>query len=106
VSLEAMAMEKPVVVGARGVSGFKEQVIPVDPGRTGVHIDGGDPNDIAWGLKQALSDSQRAREWGQNGLKRVREYFTWKAAAENTISIYQETIRTHTSSTTPTKGNR
>ena len=27
VSLEAMAMEKPVVVGARGVVGFKEQVI-------------------------------------------------------------------------------
>ena len=27
VSLEAMAMEKPVVVGARGVVGFKEQII-------------------------------------------------------------------------------
>jgi glycosyltransferase involved in cell wall biosynthesis len=106
VSLEAMAMEKPVVVGARGVSGFREQVIPVDPGRTGVHIDGGDPNDIAWGLKQALSDPQRASEWGQNGLERVRKYFTWKAAAENTISIYQETIRTHTSSTTTTTENQ
>jgi len=28
VSLEAIAMEKPVVVGAKGVVGFREQVVP------------------------------------------------------------------------------
>ena len=31
VSLEAMAMEKPVVVGARGVVGFREQVLSSGP---------------------------------------------------------------------------
>jgi glycosyltransferase involved in cell wall biosynthesis len=92
VSLEAMAMGKPVVVGARGVSGFREQIIAVDPGRTGVHVNGEDPNDIAWGLKEALVDPDRAKTWGENGMKRVKQYFTWKAVAENTISIYNETI--------------
>ena len=28
VSLEAMAMEKPIIVGASGVSGFRDQAIP------------------------------------------------------------------------------
>jgi glycosyltransferase involved in cell wall biosynthesis len=92
VSLEAMAMGKPVVVGAKGVSGFREQVVPVDPDRTGVHVNGEEPNDIAWGLKEALVDPDRAKKWGENGVRRVRQYFTWKAAAENTISIYNETL--------------
>jgi glycogen(starch) synthase len=92
VSLEAMAMGKPVVVGARGISGFREQVIPTDPGRTGVHVNGEDPNDIAWGIKESLADPDQAKKWGENGVKRVRQYFTWKAVAENTINIYNETI--------------
>jgi glycogen(starch) synthase len=48
VSLEAMALEKPVVVGARGVVGFKEQVISSGPDQNGMHINGEDPADIAW----------------------------------------------------------
>ena len=43
VSLEAMSMEKPVVVGAKGVVGFGEQVIPAGPEQNGVHVDGGSP---------------------------------------------------------------
>jgi len=92
VSLEAMSMGKPVVVGARGVSGFREQIVPFDPGRTGVHVNGEDPIDIAWGLKEALVDPDRAKTWGENGVRRVKQYFTWKAVAENTISIYNETL--------------
>lgn len=92
VSLEAMSMGKPLVVGAKGVSGFREQVVPVDPGRTGVHVNAEDPNDIAWGLREVLVDADRAKVWGENGVKRVQQYFTWKAVAENTINIYNETI--------------
>lgn len=50
VSLEAMAMEKPVVVGARGVVGFREQVLSSGPDQNGVHVNGEDPADIAWGI--------------------------------------------------------
>ena len=89
VSLEAMSMAKPVVVGARGVVGFREQVISSGPDQNGVHVNGEDPADIAWGVKEVLRDPERAREWGENGRKRVLEYFTWEKAADQTIQIYQ-----------------
>jgi glycosyltransferase involved in cell wall biosynthesis len=93
VSLEAMSMGKPIVVGAQGVVGFREQVLSSGPEQNGVHVNGGDPADIAWGLKQALCDTQRAEKWGENGRKRVLQYFTWRKAAEQTLRIY-ETLQT------------
>jgi glycogen(starch) synthase len=89
VSLEAMALEKPVVVGARGVVGFKEQVISSGPDQNGVHVNGEDPVDIAWGIKETLKNPEKARNWGENGRKRVLEYFTWRKAAEETLKIYE-----------------
>jgi glycogen(starch) synthase len=71
VSLEVMAMEKPVVVGARGVVGFREQVLSSGPDQNGVHVYGGDPLDIAWGIKLTLRNPEKARNWGENGRKRV-----------------------------------
>ncbi len=89
VSLEAMAMAKPIVVGAHGVVGFREQVIPSGPDQNGIHVNGGEPADIAWGVNHVLKDPKRAKKWGRNGRKRVKKYFTWKEAAEQTIQIYQ-----------------
>jgi glycosyltransferase involved in cell wall biosynthesis len=92
VSLEAMALEKPVVVGARGVVGFKEQVISSGPDQTGMHVNGEDPADIAWGIKETLKNPEKARNWGENGRKRVLEYFTWGKVAEETLKIYQSLL--------------
>lgn len=89
VSLEAMSMAKPLVVGAHGVVGFREQVVSAGPDQNGLHINGEDSADIAWGIKEALRDPKRAKEWGDNGRKRVLQYFTWRKAAEQTIEIYQ-----------------
>jgi glycosyltransferase involved in cell wall biosynthesis len=89
VSLEAMAMEKPLVVGAQGVVGFREQVVPFGPDQNGIHVNGGNPADIAWGIKEVLCDPERAKRWGENGRKRVLQYFTWKKAAEQTLQIYE-----------------
>ena len=89
VSLEAMSMAKPVVVGARGVVGVREQVVSSGPDQNGVHVNGGDPADIAWGIKEVLKDSERAKRWGENGRKRVLEFFTWRKAAEQTLEIYK-----------------
>jgi glycogen(starch) synthase len=89
VSLEAMALEKPVVVGARGVGGFKEQVISSGPDQNGMHVNGEDPADIAWGIKETLKNPEKARNWGENGRKRVLEYFTWRKVAEETLKIYE-----------------
>jgi glycogen(starch) synthase len=89
VSLEAMSMAKPIIVGAQGVVGFREQVVPYGPDQNGVHVNGGSPVDIAWGIKETLSDPDRAKKWGENGRKRVLQYFTWKEAAEQTLQIYE-----------------
>jgi glycosyltransferase involved in cell wall biosynthesis len=92
VSLEAMAMAKPIVVGARGVVGFKEQVVNGGSDQTGVHVNGEDPSDIAWGIKEVLKQPDLARSWGENGRQRVLEYFTWRKVAEQTIKIYESML--------------
>ncbi|MEM3774226.1 MAG: glycosyltransferase family 4 protein, partial [Candidatus Bathyarchaeia archaeon] len=93
VSLEAMAMAKPVVVGARGVVGFREQVVSSGPEQNGIHVNGEDPADIAWGIKETLKDPQNAKTWGENGRKRVLQYFTWRKTAEQTLGIYQTLVQ-------------
>ncbi|MCD6446016.1 glycosyltransferase family 4 protein, partial [Candidatus Bathyarchaeota archaeon] len=89
VSLEAMAMKKPIVVGAQGVVGFREQVVSSGPDQNGIHINGGDPADIAWGIKEVLKDPEKAKKWGENGRKRVLQYFTWRKTAEQTLQVYE-----------------
>jgi glycogen(starch) synthase len=89
VSLEAMAMAKPVVVGAHGVVGFREQIINAGPEQNGIHVNGENPADIAWGVKEALKDPEKAKIWGKNGRERVLRYFTWKQVAEQTLKIYK-----------------
>jgi len=84
-----MSMAKPIIVGAQGVVGFREQVISSGPDQNGVHVNGGNPTDIAWGIKETLSDPERAKKWGLNGRKRVLQYFTWREAAKQTLQIYE-----------------
>jgi len=55
-----------------------------------VHVNGGSPVDIAWGIKEILSDPYQAKKWGENGRKRVLQYFTWREAAEQTLQIYEK----------------
>lgn len=92
VSLEAMAMEKPVVVGARGVVGFVEQIVSSGPDQNGIHINGHDPADIAWGIREVLRDQKRARKWGENGRRRILNYFTWEKAATQTLRVYESIL--------------
>jgi glycogen synthase len=92
VSLEAMSMEKPCVVGARDVVGFKEQIISSGTDQNGIHINGADPADIAWGIKATLRDPEKAKNWGENGRKHVLDYFTWRKVAEQTIKIYESLL--------------
>jgi glycosyltransferase involved in cell wall biosynthesis len=84
-----MSMAKPIIVGAQGVVGFREQAVPSGPDQNGVHINGGNPTDIAWGIKETLCDPDRAKKWGENGRKRVLQYFTWREAAKQTLRIYE-----------------
>jgi len=93
VALEAMSMEKPVVVGATDASGMKEIVIPNGPDQCGFHINPEDPADIAWGIVNTVQDSQRRVQLGKNGRKIVLQKFAWDNSAKKTIELYKELIK-------------
>jgi glycogen(starch) synthase len=93
VTLEAMSMEKPVVVGAAGTSGMREIVSIRGPDQSGFHINPNDPADIAWGITSAIQDPAKKIQYGLNGRKRVIELFTWDEAAITTIQRYSELIK-------------
>jgi glycogen(starch) synthase len=89
---EAMSMGKPVVVGARGTSGFREQVIPTGDGICGYHINPYDPLDIATYIVDVLKRPDLAATMGKNGRNRVLEQFTWDIVSEKTLGVYQELV--------------
>ena len=93
VALEAMSMEKPVVVGAAGISGMREVVVPSGPDQSGFHINPNDPVDIAWGVTSAIENPDRKIQLGQNGRRRVLQNFSWDVAAQRTIQLYSELIK-------------
>jgi len=92
VSLEAMSMAKPVVVGARDVSGMREQVVPSGPDQCGFHINPHDPSDIAWGIISAVSNRDLNQTFGRNARMRAEHFFTWERAADATIKAYEEVL--------------
>jgi len=92
VCTEAMAMGKPVVVGARDVSGLREQVIPSGFNQSGFHINPYDPSDIANFVSILLEDEDVRKTLGKNARTRVVETFTWHQIAEDTIRVYKEVL--------------
>ena len=93
VALEAMSMEKPVVVGAAGVSGMREIVICRGEEQCGYHIDPNNPSDIAWGIISALKDPEKRKWLGKNGRKRVLNEFTWDKIGEKTLELYGNIVK-------------
>jgi glycosyltransferase involved in cell wall biosynthesis len=92
VSLEAMSMGKPVIVGATGTSGFREQIIPFGPNICGFHINPHDPGDVAKFTIMLLKDHELRKNMGANARRRVLESFTWDIAASSTLRVYEEAI--------------
>jgi glycogen synthase len=93
VCTEALSMQKPAVVGARGTNGMREQVIPSGEKQCGIHINPFEPKDIAWGIIQVLQSPDKGVEWGKNGRQRVIEEFSWDAVTKRTLDIYKEFMR-------------
>jgi glycosyltransferase involved in cell wall biosynthesis len=93
VVLEAMSMERPVVVGAAGISGMREIVICCGEEQCGYHIDPNNPSDIAWGITNALENPEKRKWLGKNGRRRVLEEFTWDRIAEKTVELYEQIIK-------------
>ena len=86
VSLEGMAMRKPVLVG---YGGLREAVIE---GQHGLYCDPNSPQNIAEQALKILLSDDLAKKFGDNGRKRVEEYFTWDKVAADTIALYETLI--------------
>ena len=89
VCTEAMAMGKPVVVGAKGISGFKEQILPSGPERCGAHVDPYNPYDIAKFTVEILKSESLRKQLGKNARNRVLDKYDLNKVAEETIDIYR-----------------
>jgi glycosyltransferase involved in cell wall biosynthesis len=83
-------MAKPVVVGARGTNGMREQVIPDGDQQCGYHINPYDPTDIAWGIKQVIASEENRKHMGENARQRVIQEFSWDIVTDRTLQIYKE----------------
>jgi len=94
VCTEAMSMGKPVVVGATGTSGFREQIITLGPEQCGFHVNPWVPSDIAKYASILLQDEDLRKHCGKNGRKRVLEHFTWERIAKQTAEIYKSLCKT------------
>jgi glycosyltransferase involved in cell wall biosynthesis len=92
VCTEAMSMQKPTIVGAHGVTGMKEQIIPEGEMQCGVHINPNKLQDIVWGVSEVLNNPDKWEQMGENARKRVFELFTWDSVATRTLEIYKEII--------------
>jgi glycogen synthase len=87
INLEAMACGTPVVASA--VGGIKEVVVP---GETGILVEPANPRQLADGINQLLRDQAMARRFGENGRKRVEQYFGWDYIARQTKTLYESII--------------
>lgn len=92
VCTEAMSMGKPVIVGATGTNGFREQIIPSGPEQCGYHVNPWDPADIATYIIETLKDRDRMKTFGIAARKRVLEEFSWDIAAKRTADLYVKAV--------------
>jgi glycogen(starch) synthase len=93
VVLEAMSMERPVVVGAAGISGMREIVVCCGEEQCGYHIDPNNPSDIAWGINSVLENDEKRKWLGKNGRRRVLNEFTWDKIAQKTLDLYEKILK-------------
>jgi glycosyltransferase involved in cell wall biosynthesis len=85
ITIEAMAMKKPVIATAHG--GSLETVVS---GKTGWLVPPLDPKEMATAIREAISTPAMAEKFGQQGFERVNEYFTALKMCEKTVQLYHE----------------
>ncbi|MCC6748425.1 MAG: glycosyltransferase [Deltaproteobacteria bacterium] len=83
--MEAMVMERPVVVTA--VGGCPELVVD---GRTGFVSPSMDPETIAARILCLLTRPELRRQMGVEGARRIDERYTLRKWAQDTIQLYEE----------------
>jgi D-inositol-3-phosphate glycosyltransferase len=85
--LEAMACGTPVV-GA-DVGGIR---FSVQDGLTGALVPPNDPQLLAARVAEMVRDPERMKEFGRNGIRRVRAHFTWEKVTRSIAGLYEEVM--------------
>lgn len=85
---EAQACGTPVVTTSAGA--LREIV---DDGVSGLVVPPGEAAPLADALRTLLEDPARCRAMGAAGSRRIRERFTWRRTAEETVALYREVLR-------------
>ena len=86
--IEAMAMEKPVVVSQ--AEGFKEIVIN---NKNGFIVDNNDYERISDLIFDIIADNGLMKKMGKEGRKIVEKKYNWNDNVDNMISIYTDIIK-------------
>jgi glycosyltransferase involved in cell wall biosynthesis len=84
---EALACGTPVVATTAGA-------LPeiVEEGVSGLLVPPGDAPPLANAIQVLLEDPERSRTMGTAGARRMRERFSWRRTAEETLSLYEEVL--------------
>lgn len=85
--VEAMCMGIPCIVSA--VGGMVELV---EHERTGKIIPPGDATALAGAIAEYADNAALRHEQGQNGLKRIRDHFSFSKMVEDTIALYESLV--------------
>jgi glycosyltransferase involved in cell wall biosynthesis len=86
--LEAIAMQKPVIVTA--VGGIPEIV---EAEKTGLFVPPEDPKALAKATTYLLNNPEIAIKMGQEGYKRVQQFFSLDSVVAKTEEIYDQLLR-------------
>ncbi|MFO7709270.1 MAG: glycosyltransferase family 4 protein [Desulfobacterales bacterium] len=85
---EAMACAVPVIATTGGA-------LPEVVGDAGLLVPPADPQALAAAILRLLEGTDAAGRLGQAGYNRVHRHFTWRQAAERTVSVYREALHAH-----------
>jgi glycosyltransferase involved in cell wall biosynthesis len=89
VALEAMALGTPVVVSNAG--GLVEVV---EREETGVVVEAGSPDSLAWGIVHALEQPNISQCRAQRAHDKAVSEFNWAVVAQRTLKTYQRLLGT------------
>jgi len=84
---EALACGTPVVATTAGA-------LPdiVEDGVSGLLVPPGEVDPLAEAIRALLENPERCRAMGEAGARRIRERFSWRRTAEETLALYQEVL--------------
>ena len=84
---EAQACGTPVIATSAGA-------LPeiVEDGVSGVIVPPGDSAALASAISKLIQDPERCLEMGEAGARRIRERFSWRRTAEETLELYEEVL--------------